>query len=106
MAARSTTSAPRSSCSAAISDTAFLQSAPASSDISVWQFLMPVLTGGRTVIADTATVCDGAELLRLIRAERISLIELVPVVLKELLDAAAAASRPRRGRCRICDARW
>jgi non-ribosomal peptide synthetase component F len=41
-------------------ETAFLQSAPASSDIAVWQFLAPVLIGGRTVIVDTETVCDPA----------------------------------------------
>ena len=40
--------------------TAFLQSAPSSSDISVWQFLAPLLLGGRTVIADYETVCDAA----------------------------------------------
>ena len=36
----------------------FLQSAPSSSDISVWQFLAPVLIGGRTIIADFETVCQ------------------------------------------------
>jgi amino acid adenylation domain-containing protein len=77
-------------------DTAFLQSAPSSSDISVWQFLAPLLIGGRTVIADFETVCDAAQLFRLIRDEGITLIELVPVVLKELLDHAASAPREER----------
>ena len=66
--------------------TAFLQSAPSSSDISVWQFLAPVLIGGRTVVADYETVCDPAALFRLIRSQDITLIELVPVVMKDLLD--------------------
>jgi len=35
-------------------------------------------------------VCDAARLFRLIHDERVTLIELVPVVLKELLDHAAA----------------
>ena len=69
--------------------TAFLQSAPSSSDISVWQFLAPLLIGGRTVIADYETVCDAARLHALIRGEGITLIELVPVVLQSLLDHAA-----------------
>ena len=69
-------------------DTAFLQSAPSSSDISVWQFLAPLLIGGRTVIADYETVCEPARLLRTIQSERITLIELVPVVLRELLNRA------------------
>jgi amino acid adenylation domain-containing protein len=69
--------------------TAFLQSAPSSSDISVWQFLAPLLIGGRTVIADFETVCDPARLFRLVREAGITLIEFVPVVLKEFLDHAA-----------------
>ncbi|ACB75251.1 non-ribosomal peptide synthetase [Opitutus terrae] len=76
--------------------TAFLQSAPSSSDISVWQFLAPLLIGGRTVIADFETVCDAAQLFRLVRDEGITLIELVPVVLKEFLDHAATLPAPRR----------
>ena len=48
----------------------FLQSAPSSSDISVWQFLAPLLTGGRTVIADLETVSDPARLLRFLHGRR------------------------------------
>ncbi len=76
--------------------TAFLQSAPSSSDISVWQFLAPLLIGGRTVIADYETVCDAERLHALIRDEAVTLIELVPVVLKELLDHAARLQAPAR----------
>ncbi|HVU25273.1 MAG TPA: amino acid adenylation domain-containing protein [Opitutus sp.] len=75
---------------------AFLQSAPSSSDISVWQFLAPLLIGGRTVIADFEIVCDAARLFPLVRDEGITLIELVPVVLKEFLDHAAALPAPKR----------
>ncbi|HYO14087.1 MAG TPA: amino acid adenylation domain-containing protein [Thermoanaerobaculia bacterium] len=67
----------------------FLQSAPSSSDISVWQFLAPVVIGGRTVIADLETVSDPRRLLRLLREEGITLAELVPAVLRGLLDHAA-----------------
>ena len=42
--------------------TRLLQSAPASSDIAVWQFLGPLLLGGCTVIVDHETVCDPAAL--------------------------------------------
>ena len=69
--------------------TAFLQSAPSSSDISVWQFLAPLLIGGRTVIADFDTVCDPAKLFEIIKSQQVTLIELVPVVLKQLLEYAA-----------------
>ncbi len=56
----------------------FLQSAPASSDISVWQFLGPLMTGGKTVIVDDVT--DAANLHAVIRREQLHLVELVPVV--------------------------
>lgn len=69
---------------------AFLQSAPASSDISVWQFLAPLLIGGRTVIVDYEAVCNPEELFRTIRDEKVTLMELPPVVLKELLDYAGS----------------
>ena len=84
-------------------DTAFLQSAPASSDISVWQFLSPLLKGGRTVIADYETVCDPVQLLRLIQAEGITLIELVPVLLQELLTHARTLPAPERS---LPDLEW
>jgi len=67
----------------------FLQSAPASSDISVWQFLGPLLTGGKTVIVSTETVCSPEQLFRVIQSEKLTLVELVPIVLKGLIDYLA-----------------
>jgi amino acid adenylation domain-containing protein len=66
-------------------DFTFLQSAPASSDISVWQFLAPILIGGKTIIVDTETICDPPQLFQTIQQSKITLVELVPVVLKGLL---------------------
>src|SRR5690606_1329562 len=68
---------------------AFLQSAPSSSDISVWQFLAPVLIGGRAVVADYEGVADPARLFALMKSEGITICELVPVVMPGLLDHAA-----------------
>jgi amino acid adenylation domain-containing protein len=67
----------------------FLQSAPSSSDISVWQFLAPLLVGGRTVIVDLETVSDAAKLFAAIRDEGVTIIELVPAVLRNLLTELA-----------------
>ncbi|MEO0836740.1 MAG: non-ribosomal peptide synthetase, partial [Cyanobacteria bacterium J06642_3] len=67
-------------------DFTFLQSAPASSDISVWQFLAPILIGGKTIIVDTETICDPPRLFQTIQQSKITLLELVPVVLKGLLE--------------------
>jgi amino acid adenylation domain-containing protein len=85
------------------SDLRFLQSAPSSSDISVWQFLAPVVIGGRTVITDLDTVSDPRRLLRLLREEAITLAELVPAVLRELLDHAVGLTAAERA---LPDLRW
>jgi amino acid adenylation domain-containing protein len=66
----------------------FLQSAPASSDISVWQFAAPLALGGTTVIVDDAT--DVARLLVEVQRHELHLVELVPTVFKYLVDYAAA----------------
>lgn len=74
----------------------FLQSAPASSDISVWQFLAPILIGGRTVIADKETICNPEQLFNLIKQEKLTIVELVPLVLGSLLDYISQLSIQER----------
>ena len=74
----------------------FLQSAPASSDISVWQFLAPLLIGGRTVIVDTETVSNPEKLFQILKQEKLTIIELVPVVLTALLNYASRLSPQQR----------
>ena len=73
-------------------DTAFLQSAPSSADISVWQFIAPLLIGGKTVIIDLETICNPIALLNVIRCQDVTLIELVPAVMKEFLDYTSSLS--------------
>lgn len=72
----------------------FLQSAPSSSDISVWQFAAPLALGGTTVIVDDAT--DVARVLAEVRRHRVHLVELVPTVFKYLIDYAAALPAEER----------
>jgi amino acid adenylation domain-containing protein len=62
----------------------FLQSAASSSDVSVWQFLAPVVSGGCTVILDEMT--DMPTLIELIQCYDVHLIETAPVVLQLLVD--------------------
>ena len=81
--------------------TVFLQSAPASSDISVWQFLGPVLIGGHTVIADWETVCDPRALWQLITGSGITIIELVPVVMSALLEYTGSLTAEERRASRL-----
>ena len=89
-------------------DTAFnfLQTAATSSDISVWQFVAPLMFGGATVIADYDTVVDPALLATLIRDQCITVAEPVPVVLRALLDHLAALPQQARAfpdlQCMMC----
>ncbi|BBN81241.1 hypothetical protein PA25_12260 [Pseudoalteromonas sp. A25] len=64
----------------------FLQSAASSSDVSVWQFLAPVLSGGTTVILDDMT--DMESLVSLVQQHDVHLIETAPVVLQLLVNYA------------------
>lgn len=82
-------------------DSAFLQSAPSSFDISVWQFLAPLVLGGKTVIVPRETVLDPARLWSVIIEEGITVMELVPSVYKLLLDHEASLSEEERARLRL-----
>ncbi len=64
----------------------FLQSAPSSTDISVWQFLAPLLIGGRTVIVDIETVAIPDKLFKVLKSEEITVVELVPALFGGLLE--------------------
>ena len=62
----------------------FLQTAPSSSDISVWQFLGPVTCGGQVVVLDDVTHAE--KLFTLVKAHNIDVVELVPVALQLLME--------------------
>ncbi|MEM9493553.1 MAG: amino acid adenylation domain-containing protein, partial [Myxococcota bacterium] len=83
-------------------DLVMLQSAPSSSDISVWQFLAPVLVGGHTVIVSLDVVRDPRRLLRVLRDEKITLFEPVPAVLQALVDHVATLEPSAA----ICHLQW
>ncbi len=84
----------------------FLQTAASSSDISVWQFMAPLLFGGATVIVDYEVVVDPALLLAAMRTHRVTVAEPVPVVLRTLLDLVAGLPPEERAlpdlRCMMC----
>ncbi len=73
----------------------FLQSAPSSSDISVWQFAAPLVFGGTSVVVRDAT--DVALLLEQVQRHGLHLIELVPVVMKYFVEYAKALPPAQRG---------
>ncbi|MHC5744961.1 MAG: non-ribosomal peptide synthetase [Nostoc sp.] len=68
------------------SEFCFLQSAPSSTDISVWQFLAPLLIGGKTIIVDIETVAIPEQLFKVLKSEKITVVELVPTLFGELLE--------------------
>jgi amino acid adenylation domain-containing protein len=80
-----------------------LQSAPASSDISIWQYLGPILIGGRVFVVDTTVLFDAKALFDLIKDARVALVEFVPVVLRSITSYAAGLTPSQR---RLPDLKW
>ncbi|WP_149551252.1 non-ribosomal peptide synthetase [Streptomyces marokkonensis] len=68
-----------------------LQKTPASFDVSVWEFFLPLISGATLVVAAPGAHSDPAALGRLIGAERISTVHFVPSMLEVFLTAADPA---------------
>ena len=75
-------------------DSIFAQSAPCSSDISIWQFLAPLMIGGSTRIIDFETVCVASALFN--EVKRVTIFEFVPIVLNEVLEFVSGLSPEQR----------
>ena len=71
------------------------QTASAAFDISVWQYLAPLVLGGSTHVFPDAVVHDGRRLLAWLAEQRITMLEMVPSPLRALLDQSELAGRPR-----------
>jgi len=54
------------------------------------------LIGGKTVIVDNETVFNPEKLFKVIKEKKLSIVELVPVVLRELLDYISRLSTQQR----------
>ncbi|MGJ5676048.1 MAG: non-ribosomal peptide synthetase [Nostochopsis sp.] len=81
----------------------FLQSAPSSTDISVWQFLAPLLIGGKTVIVDIETVAIPNQLFKALKSEKITVVELVPALFGGLLEYTSGLAIHER---ELPDLKW
>ncbi|MCP6762148.1 MAG: amino acid adenylation domain-containing protein [Fischerella sp. CENA71] len=55
-------------------------------DISIWQFLAALLVGGRVEIVCTEIAGDPAQLLSLVQRQQISILEIVPSLLRMILQ--------------------
>ncbi|MBW4685865.1 MAG: amino acid adenylation domain-containing protein [Komarekiella atlantica HA4396-MV6] len=81
----------------------FLQSAPSSTDISVWQFLAPLLIGGKTVIVDIETVAIPDKLFKVLKSQKITVVELVPALFGGLLEYTSQLPKHAR---ELPDLKW
>ncbi|MFB7907414.1 amino acid adenylation domain-containing protein [Kitasatospora sp. NPDC056076] len=64
-----------------------VQNAPLTFDVSVWQLLAPLVVGGTVRVAGVATAADPTALFALVRAEGVTVLEVVPALLRAALDA-------------------
>ncbi|MBE8520678.1 amino acid adenylation domain-containing protein [Amycolatopsis sp. H6(2020)] len=71
-----------------------VQNAPVTFDVSVWQMLAPLLVGGRVRVVSRVVAADPDALFGLIRAEGVSVLEVVPSLLRAALDSWDLAGQP------------
>ncbi|GHA72427.1 non-ribosomal peptide synthetase [Streptomyces termitum] len=69
------------------SDDVVVHNAPVTFDISVWQMLSPLVTGGRLVVVDRDTAADPQELFGRIAADGVTILEVVPSLLRAAVDS-------------------
>ncbi|GAA3597232.1 hypothetical protein GCM10022419_095560 [Nonomuraea rosea] len=67
------------------------QTAPLGFDISIWQLLCPLIVGGQVSVVSDATAYDSVAFARLVRSQGVTIVELVPTMVRLLLDDLAAA---------------
>nr|WP_233223903.1 non-ribosomal peptide synthetase [Amycolatopsis sp. CA-128772] len=72
-------------------DDRVLQKTPSSFDVSVWEFLWPLITGATEVLARPDGHKDPAYLARLIRDRAVTTVHFVPSMLQVFLQEPAAA---------------
>ncbi|MFK0195707.1 amino acid adenylation domain-containing protein [Kitasatospora sp. NPDC090308] len=78
-----------------------VQNAPVTFDVSVWQMLAPLLVGGTVRVVDRATAADPDALFAVTATEQVTVLEVVPSLLRAALDAwDALDATPATGRLR------
>jgi len=68
------------------------QTASLSFDISVWQFLAPLVVGGKTIVYDSETVSDVYEFVATLSNDSVTIFELVPSLLSLIVRAGLPGS--------------
>ncbi|HWK42467.1 MAG TPA: amino acid adenylation domain-containing protein [Croceibacterium sp.] len=72
-------------------DDRILQKTPATFDVSVWEFFLPLIYGATLVVASPGAHRDPAAIAGLIRRERITTLHFVPSMLSAFLDSPESA---------------
>ncbi|MEU5152516.1 amino acid adenylation domain-containing protein, partial [Streptomyces yangpuensis] len=68
-------------------DDVTVHNAPVTFDISVWQMLSPLITGGRLLVVDRDTAADPQELFGRIATHGVTILEVVPSLLRAAIDS-------------------
>ncbi|BAU88347.1 cyclic nucleotide binding protein [Streptomyces laurentii] len=63
-----------------------VQNAPLTFDVSVWQMIAPLLTGGRVLAVNQLLAADPLGLFRLVAHDEVTVLEVVPSLLRAALD--------------------
>ncbi|MFD4529066.1 amino acid adenylation domain-containing protein [Streptomyces sp. NPDC058470] len=63
-----------------------VQNAPLTFDVSVWQMIAPLLTGGRVLAVGQLLVADPLGLFRTVAHDEVTVLEVVPSLLRAALD--------------------
>ncbi len=84
-------------------DDVIAQTASQCFDVSVWQFLAPLLCGGQVCIVPDDIAHDPIRLLQHVEATGVTVLETVPAMLQSMLEMAAdmAAREPKLARLRM-----
>ncbi len=77
------------------------QTAPLGFDISIWQMLCPLLNGGQVHVISDEVSYDSVAFADAVDTQRITIVELVPTMVRLLLDDLAA-----HGGARLAGLRW
>jgi amino acid adenylation domain-containing protein len=72
--------------------TRVLQKTPISFDASVWEFYAPLLAGGQLVLAPPGIHREPAELVRIIAAAQVTVVQFVPTLLRAMLNEPGFAA--------------
>ena len=67
-------------------DSIVAQNASQCFDISIWQYLSPLLTGGKTIVYPNELILEVATFANQIQEDRVSILEVVPSYLNVILD--------------------